>query len=278
MAILRLTPEYLSKFINKSDLMTEVIINNELNNRIINCNKNNKFDYYYQKIKNITIIRDDFLCGGTKSRILHFIPEKYTEYVYLSNPYGGAGLALATKFGNKVTVFVNEPKLGPLSRMAIKLGAKYYYVNDNNIVYKYVNENKSRFLIPNGINLPGVIEYFTFLGNDIANKLGTFDIAFIPCGSGTLTRGLSRSKLATTYIAISLAKYKNKNDLNKITQCESIGKAKCFIHYQSVNEPVLFEYKPPFLSTMYYDAKVWQYAKEYADLHPNKKVLLWNVL
>ena len=49
--------------------MTEDRINDEVKKRENNCKINKTDDYYYiQRIGNITIIRDDNLCGGTKSK------------------------------------------------------------------------------------------------------------------------------------------------------------------------------------------------------------------
>jgi hypothetical protein len=244
-------------------------INSEVQKKLDNCKKISSFDFKIQTIDNITIIRDDLLCGGTKSRFLHLVPTDYSEYIYVSNPYGGLGLALATKFGSKVTVFVDEYALGPLARIATGLGAKYYYVTTtiDQHARAYVQANPNRFLVPNGLDLPGVNEYIKNMGNYLGENLGQFDMAFIPCGSGTLCRGLAESKLAKEYRAICVA-----------GGCSPVGNTKCIKHYLSVNEAVAIDKIPPYQSTMYYDAKVWEYAKLYADKNKNKRVLIWNVL
>jgi len=259
-----------------NEVATENRIKVEENEKMYNCmtkTKDAAFDYNYEIIDKITVIRDDYLCGGTKSRFLHLIPSGYSEYVYATNPYGGAGLALATKFGSKITVFVDEKFLGPLARTAVKLGAKYFYVppNQSNVheyAKRYAEKDKSRFLVPNGLDLPGVNEYIKNMGDEIGKKLGKFDVAFIPCGSGTLVRGLSASNLlAQEYIAINVTE-----------DCPPVGNATCIKHHLPVNVPAPLESMPKYSSTMYYDAKVWQYAKDYADNNRNKRVLVWNVL
>ena len=94
--------------------------------------------------------------------MLHLIPNNYDEYIYASNPYGGLGLALATKFGSKVIVFVNENFLGPLARMAFELGARYYYVPSDiygdarNYALSYASNDNKRYFVENGMDIPGV--------------------------------------------------------------------------------------------------------------------------
>lgn len=67
--------------------------------RKITCQLNNSTeDIYYSQIGNITVIRDDQLCVGTKSRfvldVVNTYPS-YDEYLYISPWYGSAQVALA---------------------------------------------------------------------------------------------------------------------------------------------------------------------------------------
>ena len=49
----------------------------------------------------MVVVRDDLLCGGTKSRVLYpylinsGLANKYSEFIYVSPSYGGAQIALA---------------------------------------------------------------------------------------------------------------------------------------------------------------------------------------
>jgi len=258
--------------------MIENRIDDEVKKRKTICKMNYSKDYYYiQTIKNITILRDDYLCGGTKTRFLDLVPDNYDEYVYVSNPYGGLGLAIATKFGSKVKVYVDDNFLGPLARIAVtRFGASYIYVppsigtNAYTYAKDYVaKDSKRRFFVENGLDLPGVNEFIKKMGDFLGSKLGKFDTAFIPCGSGTLVRGLSESSLAEKYFAVCVA-----------GGCSPVGKAECILPSLEVNEPTPTNSMPPYLSTLYYDSKVWKYAKEYADKkeNKNKRILIWNVL
>ena len=108
------------------------------------------------------------------------------------------------------------------------------------------------------------------MGNFLGEKIEQFDIAFIPCGSGTLVRGLSASKLAKKYIAICVA-----------GGCPPVGPlTECVTPSQLVSDPTPVELMPPYLSTLYYDSKIWKYAADYAneEKNKNKRILVWNVL
>jgi hypothetical protein len=54
---------------------------------------------HYQQVDNVTVIRDDLRCGGTKSRYLaRVLPKQYSAYLYTTAWWGGQNaLALAVK-------------------------------------------------------------------------------------------------------------------------------------------------------------------------------------
>ena len=64
--------------------------------------------------KNITVLRDDLLVGGTKSRFLHLLLDPHKEgYVYASPVYGGFQIALsgvANNINKKAIIFTPERK------------------------------------------------------------------------------------------------------------------------------------------------------------------------
>ena len=64
-----------------------------------------RFSLFYSRFsfrpdQEIVVIRDDLLCGGTKSRVAYpfienLVSKGYKEFVYVSPWYGGAQIALA---------------------------------------------------------------------------------------------------------------------------------------------------------------------------------------
>jgi hypothetical protein len=83
-----------------------------------------------QSNRTFNVIRDDFLIGGTKQRILSDIMNnsKYTEFVYAGPIYGFAQIAIAytAKLYNKKATIIIEKKIPtwPLSRKAKEYGAR----------------------------------------------------------------------------------------------------------------------------------------------------------
>lgn len=235
--------------------------------------------FHYQQIKNIIIVRDDLLCGGTKSRLLQLLPQDADKYVYVGNVYGGMSLALASRFGSKVVIIVEvisparKGELGPLARVAQRLGASFIWTTDvsrsiREMKYEQLATKERIYWVPNGLDLPEVRTALKHIGNQVATEMTTFDVAFIPAASGTLVRGFQQSHLAKKYIAIAIAGGRTQVGLDALQ----------IVHPQKVSEPNPINKMPPYPSTMFYDAKVWPYALAYAQTHPFERVVIWNVL
>ena len=253
--------------------------NKEYQIKKIICEENNTINkLYYQQINNITVIRDDKLCGGTKSRFVKNIIEEYPSYnkfIYYTPWYGSAQIALAlgiykynkiNKTNRQAIIYVDTPidpnYKYPFMKIAEKYGAIYYYGSDNEIEH-YLESNPDAMFIPSGMDLPIVHKKIEKLGNLIKKKFGIFDEFYYACGSGTLIRAIQKSNLAKKYYAVCVT--------GGIPS--DIGNAIGYKHYQSFDEIVKDEYKPPFNSAIHYDAKAW----EYVPKNSNKKILFWNV-
>jgi hypothetical protein len=163
--------------------------NEEYQIRKIICNDDNTLNkIYYQQMDNITVIRDDKLCGGTKSRFVHDIINEYPTYnkfVYFSPLYGAAQIALAwgtNKYNkinqtNKQAIIFIENQINyryPFMKIAEEYGAIYYYGSHKQMI-DYVKNNPDAMLVPPGMDLPIVQEKIRMLG-DLMNFIMHADL------------------------------------------------------------------------------------------------------
>lgn len=257
--------------------------NKEYHIRKMVCDSNNLINkLYYQQINNITVIRDDKLCGGTKSRFVKYIIEEYSNYnkfLYRSPPYGGAQIALSwgineynkiNKTNKEAIIFIDpdvHPYINdfeyPFVRIAKEFGAIYYNGSSKEIK-NYLENNPDTMILPSGMDLPIVNKKIIKLANLISDIFGEFDEFYYACGSGTLVRAIQKSKLANKYYAICVTGGIPNN----------IGNAIGYKHDQLFDDIVREENKPPFNSAIHYDAKAWKYVPK----NENKRIIFWNVM
>lgn len=241
---------------------------------------------HYQQVNNVTVIRDDLRCAGTKSRYLvRVLPKKYSAYLYVTAWWGGAQIALAlavqelnranptTKRSAIIVTFKPEGPLPAHVRVAQELGAQLILVPTKSwqdlvdVAENYIEDHPDTWLVPNGIDTPAAHQEIKALGSAIRSQLGPFDEVWSVAGSGCLTRGLQASGLGKEYFAVAVT-----------GGMPNIGKAHGILHPQSFDERVDPEDHPPFPSASHYDAKGWQYAWESARQHPDRRILYWNVM
>lgn len=242
---------------------------------------------------NLFVVRDDQLIAGTKSRVIKNYFRKmilfgYNEFVYISSWYGAASIALAkvlselsdeidqddnlscTIFIEKYTREKNED-LPPLMRIAKKLYhnirfiqiSRDYFDQIKSMAIEY-SKNKDAYFVQSGFNYPEVINEITEVANEIRDYMGVFDEVWCAIGSGTLISGLSRSNLGKKYFGVSIFNSKLNIDSSNIT---------IITHPDSFDTPVRFEREPNYPSAMFYDAKIFDYAK-----NRNGRILIWNVI
>jgi hypothetical protein len=239
----------------------------------------------YRPDQEIIVVRDDFLCGGSKSRFCYsFLKEKvkqgYREFVYISPWYGLAGTSLAwdlklitqeTGIFLRSRVYIDKyplddimGELPPYIKIATEYGADVIQVPHDqekfDIAHDYCRRTGALFIEP-GFNHPEVIQKISELVQPIKQQYGTFDEIWTAIGSGTLIRGLQKGNLGKEYYGVCV-----------FQNCPFIDKAHGIIHNQGFNTPVKLENAPPFRSAMYYDGKVFQHVRN----RPGK-ILLWNV-
>jgi hypothetical protein len=242
----------------------------ELRQRLDICQKSDTStdEVVLEVSEGVTVVRDDRLCGGTKSRLVDLLPAQAQELVYVGNAFGGAALALSTSRKRVAFFFPQDQTPGPLLSAAQARGVVFHRsANPHRDAVAYCARSAGCFFIPNGLDVPGAQNKLRDIGNAIAANIGTQDVAFIPTASGTLVRGLQQSNLARKYVAVCVA-----------GGVSPVGAAEVILVPEQVQEPVSERDAPPFLSTMFYDAKAWKYARDHKKSHPEQKVLFWNVL
>lgn len=250
----------------------------------------------------IFVVRDDFLCGGTKSRVSYdFLKShsEYQEYVYVSPWYGGAQIALPWLLRlldlenplptgpRKAVIVIDQYPLGirelypreeselvrrasqwrlpPFGLIGESYGATFIEVPSNEekfrVAEEYARGHHALFLKP-GFDYPEVLEKIAQYARAIKEQYGEFDEAWVATGSGTMIRGLQRGEIAKRYYAVCIFK-----------SCPDVGQAEPIPHDQGHNDPVPLEERPPYPSSLRYDAKTWKYVRG----RPGK-ILVWNVM
>lgn len=224
----------------------------------------------------LVIVRDDKLCGGTKSRIVeHYMQTHadYDEFVYPTSWFGGAQVALAwggKQTGKKVVLFTPPlPKIlrPAFVRMAEQLGAEYHFTESyHEAAMAYVREDPSRRLaVENGLGSAENVAKLVEIAELFKREYNRFDELWVAVGSGTLLNSLQLADLADEYYGVCV-----------FHRCpQTFGQAKPRYPVESFEEPAL---EPPlFPSASHYDAKVMRELKRKVRDGP-KRILFWNVM
>ena len=219
------------------------------------------------------VVRDDLLDGGSKMRFADCLiksePE-IEEWVYGSSPatgYAQISLScLCRKYGKKSIIFMADrakDKLHEYQLRAIESGATMKWVPNGMLsvtekrARDYVQESpNTRRLLPIGFNHPSVVASI----NMVASKMDVSPTEVWTVGSsGTLTRGLQRAWPNASFHCVTVG---HKGDY---------GRAKLYKCEIPFNRET--KVKPPFPSAPTYDAKAWEFMKQYAS----PGALFWNV-
>lgn len=229
--------------------------------------------------KTYNIIRDDYLCGGTKQRGLVPLMEnsQATEFVYAGPTTGYAQVALAYSAkitGKRATIIVNREKnVHPFTSKAFNYGAKIIQVSNGHLrkiqlkAESYVEARPYAELIPFGGNSEKFIEY---MYDSIVDALPQELIEKNPkrlwlvCGSATLLQILYRVFPATEFIIIQIGK-KIWDD-----QLQSYRTTKYIANERFQEKAYVM---PPYPTVATYDAKLWIYASQ----HAKDGDYIWNV-
>jgi hypothetical protein len=229
---------------------------------------------YVSKVQNgeriIRIVRDDLLCGGTKGRFLQAALERIvrgvpTKLVYVSNPYGGAQVALAA-CAMKI----------PLLR--VQIASEYVdtvpqrLARDMGLEFNPNPTKKDGYILPNGLNMIEVCNGIEEMCRVLSKTYGQFDEVWILSASGTILKTVSRTKLAQRYHAVDVFNRK----LKAYTPWKDMPNN--IIHHDAglpLEEVPPLADRSPFPSFVHYDAKAW---KVMMDNAKGNHILFWNVM
>lgn len=221
-----------------------------------------------------TIVRDDLLEGGSKTRFLPYLIEGAEEVVFGGPFCGGAPWALSVlcrDTGKRCTLFYAARRdLHWRQQSAIANGAKLHFVSPGymtNIQKKardYAQAAGALFL-PLGFDVPAAERPFIAEMERVRRRVGEPDQVWCATGSGMLARCLAQAfpNSEVHGVCVGLASRHDAQSYPKnvlLRPCpykfEQMTKAHC-----------------PFPSDRNYDRKAWEQCVE----HSRGNVLMWNV-
>jgi hypothetical protein len=241
--------------------------------------------------KELLVVRDDILAGGTKQRaaipyLLDLVKDGYDEFVYASPFSGFAQVALAYSaqtVGVDCTLFCErDPSTlseHAFTKLAVDAGARVGLSETleqcETLAKRYVSMRDSSFKIPLGFDdvrfRNHLSEALSVQWKNLCSDLGrTPDSLWISLGSGTLTRVLHEVLPNSVNIHCVDVHVLKKDDARIQSACRPTR-----VHYHSA--PEIFhevaKSPPPLPSNAFYDAKVWQFIRENSE----DGAIWWNV-
>jgi hypothetical protein len=253
----------------------------------------------------ITVVRDDKLCGGTKSRAVvqhlqNIMKDDplVDEFVYVTSWFGGAQIALAwgvrelnkaLPIGSprkKAILFTRDPggDVRPYTQVAMDMGAEFHFApSPSQAAADYVEKRRGRaggaWLLNSGFKSSRTVDVIAGYARKVAEEFGRFDEAYCAVGSGTLIQGLVRGQLARVYHGVCV--FGTCPKLTLLKGSPGQGQMHMHNHRWPFEEPAPRDLYPPFPSASRYDAKVWRYVlntERSPLIHTPKRVVMWNVM
>lgn len=251
----------------KSDTIPKELYNPDI---IISSNK--------LENKNLNIVRDDYLIGGTKQRGLVPLLDniKKNIFIYGGPIYGYAQIALAysANLTHKKAVVIVEKrkKLFPLTKYAKMLGAYIYEVPQPAYLEKileyskkyYEQDSKNRFLIKFGADDKLFIEE---LEKNIKSAWGRRkhpDRLWLVGGSAILLNVLYKVFPKTYFLVVQVGRTIWEDQMN-------LSRTKLFISKERFKNTA--KNQPPYPTVSTYDAKLWTFVKKFSK----DGDYIWNV-
>jgi tRNA1(Val) A37 N6-methylase TrmN6 len=227
--------------------------------------------------KELFIIRDDYIIGGTKARaIIEYLKNLFdgkkniNELIYLGASNGYAPVALSyglqlLKSNIKLTVYSQSSNLS--EAIKIQSLAKYLYPKTNFIdlkksfkeiwplVDEHLSKQKNALLIPFGLHDKQYENYlFSALSNHLLNFINKIKRLWLVIGSGVLFSILYKILINTHFCLVQVGKNVDLHDyeMSKITIYKSSYRL-----YETININI------PYATTKSYDGKIWEFCNEF---------------
>lgn len=222
----------------------------------------------------ITVVRDDLLDGGSKTRFLPFLIGDAPELVFGGPFCGGAPWALSVigrDLGRRVTLFYAKRSiLHRRQRAALQNGAQIFQVSPG---YMTVVQRRARdyaakagaLFLPLGFDVPAAEDPFVAEMEGVRASVGSPDQVWCASGSGMLARCLSRAFPSSQICAVAVG-LASRWEHQSFAANVSIRPAELRFE-QETRAP------SPFPSCRNYDRKAW----EVCDRESKGSVLFWNV-
>jgi hypothetical protein len=260
------------------------------NNKIKNLNLNPEIVVKPYKIqnKNIFVIRDDLLIGGTKQRGLFELLqlkdlENVTEFVYAGPVSGFAQIALSyccNILNKKSTLFLakQQNNYHKFTKKAISYNAEVHDVLPVNALLskvqykakKYVNEQQK---LGNNVEyIPFGFDFYNFeflLTKQIEKAWNYIEIPhrlWLVIGSGLILKVLGKIFPTTYFLVIQVGK-----SVTEEIKREFSGRVTFFKAPEKFYEET--KILPPYPSVKNYDAKLWRFVIRYGKNYD----FVWNV-
>ncbi len=223
----------------------------------------------------ISVVRDDLLYGGSKTRFLPFLVGDAQEVVFGGPFCGGAPVALAAigrMLGRRVTLFYAKRKeLHPRQRWAQSQGAKlvevpFGYMSHVQAKARAYAKEAGALFLPLGFDVPAAEEPFIEVMRQLRD--GCFDEVWCASGSGMLARCLGRAlpEAHVQAVAVGLAsRWKRQTMPANVTVHEAPYR---------FDQACRLKQAAPFPICPNYEAKAWELLLEKA----RGRVLFWNVV
>lgn len=224
---------------------------------------------------NITVIRDDYI-NGSKCRFADLLVKSIKEdtIVYVQPRVGLAGVSIlniAKRYNKKVVLFMPSSKsISHHQAVCIERGAipKFYRIaampNLNRIAKEWAEKNGAKF-IPLGLKHELVVACAARVALNIGQGP---DVCFVATSTGVLVRGLQIGWDKTKFFSVTVARNMKAGEL---------GNAEPIIEPLEFAQAEKKHNLPPIETVKTYDAKVWKYAKAFAEQNPDLNVWMWNV-
>lgn len=217
----------------------------------------------------LLVVRDDETPGGTKHRALLRVLPQYPaeELVYASPAYGFAQIALALacrELGKQATIFTaKRTALHPCTRAAQAAGATirqvpYGYLSHVQAAAKAYCTTAGACLLPFGLESEPMLEAVAAIAHQTAAPPAE---VWCVAGSGLLARALRRAWPEAHLCVVVIGK----------APALPTGRVTVYHAPEAFEDPA--RSLPPFPSCSHYDAKAWQFLRQYAS----PGALFWNV-
>jgi hypothetical protein len=223
----------------------------------------------------ITVLRDDFLEGGSKLRFLPFLAQGAKEVVFGGPFCGGAPLALSVfgrEAGVKVTLFyalrknLHRRQLSARANGATLVWVPYGRMSNVQAKARQYAESVGALFLPLGFDVPAAEDPFVGFMRRLKAKTGGFDQIWCATGSGMLARCIARAFPESQVCAVAVGLASRWENQSMPSNVEVVKSAYSFEEETTATAP--------FGSCPNYDRKAWEIAVRNA----RGRALFWNVL